>query len=161
MSNQISREAIMTDAMEERETVANQEQVIYANVLEKGMYIGLLLLVVTFTIYVLGIMPAAVPLSEISGYWNLSVHDYLAAVNSNFLHLDHAPVGWSWLQMLGKGDYLNFVGVAILSGITIVCYLAIVPTLVRKGDYAYVVMCLLEAAILILAASGILATGGH
>ena len=42
---------------------------------------------------------------------------------------------------------------------TIVCFLGIVPTLVRKKDKAYVVMALLEVAILTLAASGILAVG--
>jgi hypothetical protein len=140
---------------------ASEEQVVYANVLEKGMYIGLLLLVITFAIYIFGIMPPAVPLNEIAGYWGMNVDSYLAAINQNFLMLDHAPTGWSWLKLLGRGDFLNFIGVAILSGVTILCYLAIVPTLLRKNDFAYVVMALLEVAILTLAASGILTSGGH
>ena len=160
MSNQVtSQEAVLVAAIQDNEVLANEEQLIYANILEKGMFIGLLLLVVTFAIYVFRIMPAAVPLSEISGYWNLSVDQYLAAVNQNFLHLEHVPTGWSWLNLLGKGDFLNFTGIAMLSGITIVCYLAIAPVLLRKGDYAYAIMALLEAAILALAASGLLTVG--
>jgi hypothetical protein len=140
---------------------ASEEQIVYANILEKGMYIGLLLLVITFTIYVFGIMPPAVPLGEIAGYWSMNVDGYLAAINQNFLQLDHAPTGWAWLKLLGRGDFLNFIGIAILSGVTILCYLAIVPTLLRKGDIAYAVMALVEVAILGLAASGLLAVGAH
>jgi hypothetical protein len=61
--------------------------------------------------------------------------------------------------MLGKGDFLNFVGIAILAGVTIICYLAIVPTLLRKKDTAYLLMAIAEVLILSLAASGILAVG--
>ena len=61
--------------------------------------------------------------------------------------------------MVGKSDFLNFIGIAILGGITIICYLAIVPTLLRKQDYAYVSMAVLEVLVLTLAASGILAVG--
>ena len=35
--------------------------------------------------------------------------------------------GWSWVSNLGEGDMLNFVGIAFLAGVTIICYLAIVP----------------------------------
>jgi len=48
---------------------ASDEQLLYANILEKGMLIGLVLMFITFALYVFRIMPAAVPLSEISGYW--------------------------------------------------------------------------------------------
>ena len=61
--------------------------------------------------------------------------------------------------MLDKGDFLNFVGIAILAGVTILCYLAIVPTLLRKKDNAYLTMAILEVLVLTLAASGILAVG--
>lgn len=148
-------------AKQEGSLQASEEQMVYANLLEKGMMGGFCLLVITFAIYVLGILPSVVPLSEISGYWNQPVGKYLEAVNNNFLHWPYPPTGWAWAKLLNKGDFLNFVGVAILSGVTMMCYLAIVPTLLRKKDTAYVVMALLEAAILALAASGLLTAGGH
>jgi hypothetical protein len=138
---------------------ATEEQLLYANVLEKGMLIGLLLMFITFALYVFRILPAAVPLAEISGYWSQPVHEYLETINHNFLHLDHLPTGWSWITLIGRGDFLNFIPVAILSGVTIVCYLAIVPGLFKRGDKAYAIMALAEAAILMLAASGLLAVG--
>jgi len=51
------------------------------------------------------------------------------------------------------------VPIAILSGVTIICYLAIVPGLFRRGDKAYGIMAIVEVVILALAASGLLAVG--
>ncbi|MGD8700600.1 MAG: hypothetical protein PVJ43_14990 [Gemmatimonadales bacterium] len=138
---------------------ADEEQLLYANILQVGMYIGLTLLLVTFALYTSGILAPAVPVEQLPDYWTMNVHDYLEATNRDHLHHEHPVSGWSWLTMLGKGDYLNFVGITLLSGVTIVCFVGIVPTLLRKQDTAYVVMALLEVAILVLAASGILAVG--
>ncbi len=140
-------------------TKATDEQLLYATILEKGMLIGLVLMFITFALYVFRIMPPAVPRTEIANLWNQPVHDYLVMINDNYLHWDHLPTGWSWIKLIGKGDFLNFVPVAILSGVTIICYLAIVPGLFKRGDKAYAIMALAEAAILALAASGLLAVG--
>jgi hypothetical protein len=140
-------------------TEPTDEQLLYANILEKGMLVGLILMFITFGLYVFGIMPAAIPLNEIAGYWNQPVHDYLEAINHNYLNWDHLPTGWSWLKLIGKGDFVNFIPIAILSGVTIVCYAAIVPGLFRRGDKAYGIMAIAEALILALAASGLLAVG--
>jgi hypothetical protein len=138
---------------------AQSEQILYAKVLEIGMYIGLVVLFVSFGLYVSGVVTPAVPHEQVPAYWHQGVHEYLEAVNHDHLQLDHPPTGWAWLTMLGKGDFLNFIGIAILGGITIICYLAIVPTLLRKKDNAYLAMALLEVLVLTLAASGILAVG--
>ncbi len=138
---------------------ASDEQLRYADILEKGMYLGLLLMFVTFALYVSGIMPPSVPRVMISGYWNLPVGDYLATISQNHLGWEHGPTGWSWMKLLHKGDFLNFLPVAILSGVTIFCYAAIVPGLFRRGDKAYGVMAIAEVVILSLAASGLLAVG--
>lgn len=132
---------------------ATPEQILYAKVLEKGMFIGLVLLFVTFAIYALGIMKPYIPLNEVSNYWGMTVDDYLHAANV------HA--GWAWFGMLGYGDFLNFVPVAILAGVTIICYLSIAPGLFKSGDKVYAVLAILEAVILSVAASGILGSGGH
>ncbi|MBU1404470.1 MAG: DUF1634 domain-containing protein [Proteobacteria bacterium] len=142
-------------------TQATEEQVLYADILEKGMYAGLGLMIITFALYVLGIMPSIVPVDEISIYWSQPVHDYLVAINTNFLHWETLPTGWSWMKLLGYGDFLNFLPVAILSGITIVCYIVITPGLFARKDKAMAIMAIAEAVILTLAASGILSAGGH
>jgi hypothetical protein len=135
------------------------EQILYAKVLRIGMFIGLVTLFMTFGIYVSGILDPAVPLDHVSNYWDQGVHEYLEEVNREYLHKEHVPTGWAWMTMLGKGDFLNFIGIAILAGVTIICYLAIIPTLLRKKDTAYVTMAIVEVLVLALAASGILSVG--
>ncbi len=144
---------------EAREPRPNEEQLLYATILEIGMYLGLGLLLVTFFLYVSGIVAPAVPVAELPKYWEMSVHDYLEVTNHDHVHREHALTGWSWLSVLGKGDYLNFLGIALLSGVTIVCYLGIVPILIMKRDLVFAAISLAEVVILALAASGILSVG--
>jgi hypothetical protein len=147
--------------MSHHNTQATEEQVLYASILEKGMFAGLALMVIAFVLYVMGIVQPVVPVSEISTYWSTPVHDYLVAINTNFLHWDHLPTGWSWMKLVGYGDFMNFLPVAILSGVTILCYIVITPGLFARKDKAMAIMAMAEAVILTLAASGVLSTGGH
>jgi hypothetical protein len=130
---------------------ATPEQVLYAKLLELGMYIGLLILFITFALYAFGIMDPYIPMDKISDYWKLNVHEYL----------EHAGIkdGWAWLGMLKYGDFINFIGIAILAGVTIICYAAIVPTLLKNNDKVYAIFAVFEVIILGAAASGILAVG--
>ncbi|MFP4623991.1 MAG: DUF1634 domain-containing protein [Gemmatimonadota bacterium] len=136
-----------------------EEQRVYANLLSAGMYAGLALLLVTFVLYVTGTLEPAVPIERLPEYWGLSVGDYLEQVNHEYLGRDHHLNGWWWITALGFGDFASFLGIAVLSGVTIVCYLAITGILIRKGDWLYATMAIVEALVLILAASGILAVG--
>jgi hypothetical protein len=139
---------------------ADEEQLLYANILQVGMYTGLALLLVTFALYTSGVIAPAIPVEQLPDYWTMNVQDYLEATNRDHLHQEHPVTGWAWIAVVGKGDYLTFLGITFLAGVTIVCFLGITPTLIRKKDKAYVVMALLEVAILVLAASGVL-TAGH
>ncbi|RLB81242.1 MAG: DUF1634 domain-containing protein, partial [Deltaproteobacteria bacterium] len=65
---------------------ATPEQLIYAGILEKGMYLGLLILFITYALYVFGIMDPYIPLDKISDYWSMNVHDYL----------EHAEIKNGW-----------------------------------------------------------------
>jgi len=132
---------------------ATEEQLSYAQILDIGMKLGLLLLLVTFVIYVSGILPPHVPVNDLPKYWGMSANKYLAAA--------HIHRGWWWLGMVGKGDFINFIGIAFLAGITALCYLRIVPVLLKKKDFTYCALAVLEVLILALAASGILKAGGH
>ena len=129
------------------------EQLAYATILDKGMKIGLLMLVISFIIYVTGILTPYIPVSDLPKYWGMSVHKYLEATG---IH-----PGWTWLRLLGKGDFLNFLGIAFLAGVTAVCYVRIIPILFRKKDVAFGIIAILEVVVLVLAASGLLKSGGH
>jgi hypothetical protein len=130
---------------------ASPEQLLYAKILEKGMYFGLLILFITFGLYTFGILDPYIPLDKVSEYWSYNVNDYLK-------HAEIEP-GWAWLGMLKYGDFVNFIGIAMLAGVTILCYAAIVPTLLKNNDKVYAILAVIEVIILSAAASGILAVG--
>jgi hypothetical protein len=127
------------------------EQVRYAAILEKGMRLGLLSLLVTFALYVSGVLRPYIPLDELDQHWTKKAHDYLAD--------SHIEAGWGWGKMVGYGDFINFIGIAILGCVTVGCYLAIIPLLWKRKDTIYAFLALVEAVILILAASGIISVG--
>lgn len=138
---------------EEKRTLATEEQVLYAKVLNIMMLLGLAVMVITLIIYLSGVLSSFIPPQDIPKYWGMKSKD--------FIHMFHAPTGWAWVAMINKADYLNFVGIALLAGLTILCYLVILPILIRKKDTPYVVIAIVEVLVLALAASGILKSGGH
>jgi hypothetical protein len=99
------------------------EQHVYARWLDLGTRIGFAVLVSTFAIYVFGGLDPLVALQDLPHLWTLPAERYVAATG--------APTGWGWLGFLGRGDYLNLLGVALLATITVVCYARIVPLLPR------------------------------
>jgi uncharacterized membrane protein len=56
---------------------------------------------------------------------------------------------------------LNFVPIAFLSLLTIICYISLIPGLLRKKDTTYTVIAIVEIIVLLVAASGILGTSAH
>ncbi|MFP4392075.1 MAG: DUF1634 domain-containing protein [Desulfohalobiaceae bacterium] len=138
---------------DQRSKYVAPEQQLYAEMLEKGMYLGLGLLLLTFMIYAFGIIEPYIALDKIANYWHTSAAEYL--------HSADIPDGWGWIALLGYSDILNFIGIALLAAVTIFCYISIIPLLIKQKDMLYAFFVALEALILIFAASGILKVGGH
>jgi hypothetical protein len=128
------------------------EQERYARLLDWGTRVGLLLLVGSFVAYVSGLLPGVVPVDRLPELWSLPVAQFQARTQM--------PGGWGWLALLGHGDVLGLLGIALLAGVSIPCLLALVPIYAARGEKAYVAICLLEVAVVALAASGLL-SGGH
>jgi hypothetical protein len=123
------------------------EQRIYARWLDIGTRVGLATLVVGFAVYVFGVLDPHIPPQELARLWTLPVDHYVATAG--------APTGWDWLPLLGKGDYLNFLGIGAFASMTIVCYARIVPTLLVEGDRAQAGLAIAQTLILLAAASGL------
>lgn len=136
-----------------REIKPSEEQVVYATILDWGMKLGLLGIIITFIIYLFGILPPYIPVEDLPRYWKLNVHKYLEVTG--------IQSGWTWLKLISKGDFLNFLSIAFLAGLTIICYLRILPIFIKKKDTPYVILTLLQVLILLLAASGLLKVGAH
>ncbi|MDL2290738.1 DUF1634 domain-containing protein [Desulfovibrio sp. OttesenSCG-928-F20] len=132
---------------------ASPEQTAYADVLFYGCWAGLGIMLITYMVYVLGILSPHVPLEQLPEYWSQPVAHYLEAAA--------APTGWGWATLLGQGDFLNFLGIALLAGLSILCYLRTIPALFRKKDNIMACIAVAEVLVLLVAASGIFGSGGH
>ena len=132
---------------------ATEAQILYANILNTGMLIGFIGLIVIFILYFTGILSPLIPLEKVETYWTLPVHDYLEKSGME--------VGWAWFGKLQYGDMLNFIPIAFLSLLTIICYISLIPGLIRKKDTTYTVIAIVEIIVLLVAASGILGTSAH
>jgi len=131
----------------------SREQIIYANILIIGVWTGIFILAATYAIYLTGILPSHVELSIIPTIWGKGVGEYL--------EITHSPHGWGWIYLLARGDFLNYIGFALLALMTIICYLVLVRGYIRQKNWIFTVIALLEIFVLSLAASGILGSGGH
>lgn len=127
------------------------EQLRYARMLEWGTRLGLLLLVGSFVAYVLGWLPSRVPPDQLPALWGRPV--------AAFLQASGLQAGWGWLPWAGHGDVAPMVGIVVLAACSVPALLALVPLYRARGERAYVLLCLAEVVVVLLAASGWL--GGH
>lgn len=134
------------------QAVQPPEQMRYATVLDWGGRIGLVVLLLSFAAYLSGLVEAHVPPERLPELW---VHPV-----GRYLELTQSPTGWGWFALIHLGDMAGLAGIALLSGCSVACLLALVPIYAARGDRAFVAICLAEVAVVALAASGWL-SGGH
>lgn len=138
--------------MNEQESYISVEQQRYATWLSWGARSGLLILSLSFLAYVMGWLPSRIALDQMPAVWNLSTTEYLKQTG--------APTGWHWLSMVSMGDYAGLLGIAWLSGCSLLCLLSVMPIYARRRDWVYVSLCIFALLVQLLAASGLL-TAGH
>lgn len=124
------------------------EQRIYALLLDACAKVCFVILVLFFGLYVFEIFKPRLPLHELTYYWQLPLRDYLAQTAQ--------PVGWSWINSMHYGDALNMMSLALLSTVTIICYIRIIPIYLVKKDKWYLAITAAQVIVLLIAASGIL-----
>jgi hypothetical protein len=133
----------------------NREELIqrtYARWLEAASTLAFGAALLAFVVYASGLLPAFVPLEELPALWHLSADQYLARTG--------APARWGWLELLAFSDYLSLACIALIGLVTLLCYLATLPLLLRLGERLQAALTLAQLLVLLLAASGLLA-GGH
>ncbi len=142
--------------MNEKQTEIPQPmpyQIRYANILSAGAWLGILLMIITYFIYVTGLVSPHIDLTVVTQNWDKGVDE--------FIGITHAPHGWGWLSLLHKADFLNFIGLILLAVLTIICYFFLIVGFKKSKDWTYFIISLLEVVVLSFAASGILGSGGH
>ena len=139
-------------SLPEQVVVQPPEQLRYARLLEWGTRVGMAVLLLSFAAYVLGLAESHVPVAKLPELW---IHPV-----GRFLELTQSPTGWGWLALLHRGDIAGLLGIAILSGASVLCLLALVPIYLARGERIFAAICLAEVAVVVLAASDWLA-GPH
>ncbi|MDO9084011.1 MAG: DUF1634 domain-containing protein [Humidesulfovibrio sp.] len=132
---------------------ATPEQITYANMLFYGCWGGLALMAVTYLLYVSGLITPHIPLEKVPLLWSQPVGTYL--------EIGKVPHGWGWTVLIAKGDFLNFLGIVLLAGMTIVCYIPLIPVFLKRKEYVFAGLALAEILVLAFAASGIVGGGAH
>lgn len=123
----------------------------YALWLDWGKRIGLLTLVLSFMVYLSGLVTPHVPLERLPSVWSQPVASYL--------QLTATPTGWGWLTLVQRADMSNLLGISLLAICSIPPLLAVIPVFLKQRDFIYIGICVLQVGVLLLAASGILDMG--
>ena len=132
----------------------SREQVVqelYARWLGAVSHLAFAGALVAFVLYAGGFLPTFVPLDALPGLWQLPVGEYLARTGG--------PVGWGWLRLLAYADYLSLGCVALIAAVTVVCYLAVLPMLLKLEERVQAALVAAQIIVLLVAASGALAAG--
>jgi len=128
------------------------EQNRYADILLVCSWVGIVVMVITFILYMAGLFHPLVKPSDMPLYWGLNVHKYL--------EVTHSPSGWSWLVLINHSDYLNLVGLAFLGIVSVLGYISLLINYLHKKDLPYIIMVALEIIVIASAASGIFKISG-
>lgn len=123
-----------------------EEQARFALWIDRGNHLALAVMAACFAAYVSGLWAPWVPLDRLDTVWNQPVERYLRLTTS--------PSGWGWLPLAGHADYANLIGIALLASCAVPGLIAAMRVYARRGDRLHVVLCVLQAAVLVLAASG-------
>jgi len=126
-------------------------QELYARWLGAATWIAFAAALVAFVLYAGGVLPSFVPLDALPTLGRLPVGEHLARTG--------APVGWGWLRLLPDADYLSLGCVALIATVTLVCYLATLPMLMKLEERMQAALVAAQIIVLLVAASGALAAG--
>ena len=121
------------------------EQARFARVIEAGTRLSVVALAVSFALYLSGMVPAYVPIDRLPDLWGFHAQEFVAQAR--------IPRGWGWVRLVGYSDFMNFIGVAMLAGLPVIAYLAILPLYVRRRDTAYILLTVAAVALLVVAAT--------
>jgi hypothetical protein len=122
----------------------------YAKWLRRGTYAGVAVLVAGFAAYLLGMAPH-VPMDQLAALWEQPAGRYL----------EYARLrpGWDWANYLHRSDMLVVAGIALLATCSVAGLAAAIRAFRASGERAFMAICAVQIAVLILAASGLLAAG--
>lgn len=127
------------------------EQLRYAAWLQWGGSLGLASLVLAFVVHLTGILDPLIENALLPQAWAMPASEMLRSTGQS--------PGWGWVRLLDRSDMLNLAGIALLASCSAVPLLAVVPIYRKRGDRIFAALCVLQVAVLALAASGLIHVG--
>jgi len=121
---------------------------VYARGLWVGTVLSVALIVAGTLLYLGGFLAPYIALQDLPALWGKPLPEFLAAAK--------APSGWSWLALAGRGDYLNFVGIALLASVTMAGYGRLLLHYLPRRDRLFAALVALQLVVMLAAASGLL-----
>jgi hypothetical protein len=134
--------------MELKHAADREAEQLYARCLAIGTALSFALIALELAAYVSGLLSPYVPLRELPALWGLPMKAFIAAAR--------IPTGWGWLALIGEGDYLNFIGIALLASVAGAAYLCALLRYAARRDRAYAALAAAQLLVLLAAASGLL-----
>ncbi|MDQ3025024.1 MAG: DUF1634 domain-containing protein [Pseudomonadota bacterium] len=122
----------------------------YARWLRRGTWLGVVVLVAGFAAYLFGATPH-VPIEQLPALWDRPAATYLEQTGLR--------PGWHWASLVHRSDMLVLAGVALLASCSIASLVAAIGSFHHGGERVFVAICILQIAVLVLAASGLLTVG--
>lgn len=132
-------------------TGAGAEQTCYARLLLWSGSFGLLVLVLGFLAYLLGLLPPLIGVAELPRIWTLSARQ-LAEQEGH-------PAGWAWVALLHHGDIFNLLGIAVLASCSVIPLTVVGALYWLRRERLYALLSIVQVVVLLLAASGLIAAG--
>ena len=133
-----------------REEGRREAALVYARILSWGTRVGLTMLVASFLAYAFGLLPPHVPIEQMPKLWSAPAPGYLQASG--------LQPGWDWARFVHRADMLSLAAIAFLASCSIACLAAAARIFFRLGERPVAIVCLVEIAVLVMAASGLLTT---
>lgn len=120
---------------------------VYARVLAMVVPVAFSLTVLTFLLYVSGIVEPVVPLKDVQELWTAGAHSALDAAG--------LEAGFSWMLQWKSADTMCLIALALLASATpVACFAAGIQYL-RRREWALGIIALVQMAILGVAMSGL------
>ncbi|HEY6966455.1 MAG TPA: hypothetical protein VI229_03215 [Burkholderiales bacterium] len=134
--------------MELKHAADREAAQLYARCLGIGSALSFALIAAELAAYVSGLVSPYVPLQRLPALWGLPMTEFLAAAR--------VPSGWGWLALIGQGDYLNFIGIALLAAVAGFAYFCAMLRYAGRRDRVYALLAAAQLLVLLAAASGLL-----
>jgi len=130
-----------------RESFSAEVERTYAAVLERASIVGIAAIAAAYLLYVLHVLPLSVQVHDIAANWHLGADELVAKGLS--------PSGWGWIADLGQADVLSLAAIGFLTMTPLVCLAAASASFLKRKDYAFTVIGLLQILVLLVAISGV------